>query len=109
MVYALNKYRHYLLGNKLVLFVDHMAFVHLVNKPQLSGRIAQWLLLFQEYDFTAVYKPGRTHGVADLLSQLLNDEPPTGVPDQLPDASLFYVKPEWLQDIVHYLKTGELT
>jgi hypothetical protein len=25
MVYALNKYRHYLLGNKFVFYVDHMA------------------------------------------------------------------------------------
>jgi hypothetical protein len=33
MVYALNKYRHYLLGNKFVFFVDHIAFVYLVNKP----------------------------------------------------------------------------
>ena len=50
MVYALNKYRHYLLGNKFVFYVDHMALVYLVNKPQVSGRIARWLLLFQEYD-----------------------------------------------------------
>jgi hypothetical protein len=33
MVYALNKYRHYLLGNKFVFYVDHTALVHLVNKP----------------------------------------------------------------------------
>ena len=66
MVYALTKYRHYLLGNKLVFYVDHMALVYLVNKPQVSGRIARWLLFFQDYDFTVVYKPGRTHGAADF-------------------------------------------
>jgi hypothetical protein len=33
MVYALNKYHHYLLDDKFVFYVDHMALVHLVNKP----------------------------------------------------------------------------
>ena len=33
MVYALNKYHNYLLGNKFVFYVDCMALVHLVNNP----------------------------------------------------------------------------
>jgi hypothetical protein len=86
MVYVLNKYRYYLLGNKFVFFIDHMALVYMVNKPQVFGRIARWLLLFLEYDFTVVYKPGKTHGVADALSRS-----PTSVEDQLADASLFSV------------------
>jgi hypothetical protein len=52
MVFALQKFRHYLLGNKFVFYVDHMALVYLVNKPQVLGIIARWLLLFLEYDFT---------------------------------------------------------
>jgi hypothetical protein len=106
MVYALNKYRHYLLGNKFVFYVDHMALVNLVNKPQASGRIARWLLLFLEYDFTIVHKPSKLHGMANALSQLPNGKPATGVQDQPTDAGLFYVLPEWLQDIVSYLKIG---
>jgi hypothetical protein len=33
MVFALHKFRHYLLGNKFIFYVDHMALVYLVNKP----------------------------------------------------------------------------
>ncbi len=33
MVYALHKFKHYLLGNWFVFFVDHMALVYLINKP----------------------------------------------------------------------------
>ncbi len=33
MVYVLHKFRHFLLGNKFVFYVDHMAIVYLVNKP----------------------------------------------------------------------------
>jgi hypothetical protein len=52
MVYALHKFCHYLLSNQFVFYVDHMALTYLVNKPQLSGKIVKWLLLFMEYDFT---------------------------------------------------------
>jgi hypothetical protein len=33
MVFVLHKFRHYLLGNMFVFYVDHMALVYLVNKP----------------------------------------------------------------------------
>jgi hypothetical protein len=35
MVFALHKFKHYLLGNKLIFYVDHMALVYLINKPQV--------------------------------------------------------------------------
>jgi hypothetical protein len=81
MVFALHKFRHYLLGNKFVFYVDHMALVYLVNKPQVSRIITRWLLLFLEYDFTVVYKLSRTHVVANvilisklhMMNKLLND------------------------------------
>jgi hypothetical protein len=34
MVFALHKFKHYLLGNKFVFYVGHMALVYLVKKPQ---------------------------------------------------------------------------
>jgi hypothetical protein len=64
MVFVLHKFKHYLLGNKFVFYVDHMALVYLINKPQVSWKITKWLLLFLEYDFIVVYKLGKTHVVA---------------------------------------------
>jgi hypothetical protein len=46
MVYALHKFKHNLLGNMFTFFVNHMALVYLVNKPQSSSRLARWFLLF---------------------------------------------------------------
>ena len=40
MVYAVNKFRHYLLGNRFIFYVDHFSLQYLVNKPQVSGRLA---------------------------------------------------------------------
>jgi hypothetical protein len=33
MIYALKKFRHYLLGNNFIFFMDHQALSYLVNKP----------------------------------------------------------------------------
>jgi hypothetical protein len=72
MVYALHKLRHYLLGNKFTFYLDHMALVYLVNKPQVSNMLAGWLLLFLEYNFKILYKLGRFHLMVDALSRLPN-------------------------------------
>ena len=46
MVYALQKFRHYLLGSNLKMIMDHSTLKYLVNKPMLGGEICRWLLLF---------------------------------------------------------------
>ena len=33
MVYAVNKFHHYLLDNRFIFYVDHLALQYLVNKP----------------------------------------------------------------------------
>ncbi len=70
-----------------------MTLFYLVNKPHVLGRITRWLLLFLEYDFTIMYKLGKTHVVVDVLSRLSNITEPTCVLDQTIDASLFYTWP----------------
>ncbi len=95
----MHKFKHYLLGNKFVFYVDHMAFVYLVNKPQVSGRITRWSLLFFEYDFTIVYKLSKTHVVVDALLRNPNITESIGMPDQTINVSLFYIGPKWLNDV----------
>jgi hypothetical protein len=66
-----------------------MVLVYLVNKPQVSSKLTRWLLLFLEYDFKIVYKPGRLHLMVNALSRLPNHTKPIGVCDQTCDAHLF--------------------
>ncbi len=106
MVFSLHKFKHYLLGNKFVFYVDHMALVYLVNKPQVLGRITKWLLLFLKYDFTIEYRLGKTHVVVDALLRLSDSIEPTSVLDQTIDANLFYTRLEWLNDVNFFLKIG---
>jgi hypothetical protein len=85
-----------------------MVLVYLVNKPHVLRRIIRWLLMFLKYDFTVVYKPGRTHVVTDALSKLLDITKPTGVLDQTTYASLFYTRLEWLNDVNEFLRTRQI-
>ena len=50
------------------------------------------LLLFQEFDFEIVVKPGRLNAGPNHLSRVENGEEPTNIDDGLPDAQLFQVE-----------------
>ena len=66
--YALQKFRHYFLGGNLKMFNDHSTFKCLVNKPGLGGNICHWMILFQEFHFEIIVKPGRFNVGLDHLS-----------------------------------------
>ena len=107
MVYALQKFRHYLLGSHFNMFIDHSALNYLVNKPVLGGRRCRWLILFQEYDFEIIVKPGRLNLGPDHLLRLKSREDPTSLDESLPDAQLFSIQmvDDYFQDIFQYLST----
>jgi len=96
MVFALHKLFHYVLGNKFIFYVDHMVLLYLVRKPQVLRKITYWLLFFFEYDFLVIYKPWKSHFVANALSWMHDLIEESGVPDQTMDVSLFLLQPVWL-------------
>ena len=91
MVYALQKYRHYLLRSHFKMFTDHSALKYLVNKPVLGGKIYRWLIPFQKYDFEVIVKPGRMNARPDHLSRLESGEEPMSMEECLPDVQLFSI------------------
>jgi hypothetical protein len=58
----------------------------------LGGRICRWILLFQEYDFEIIVKPGRMNKGPDHLSRLEHGEVPTSLEDTLPNAQLLAIR-----------------
>jgi hypothetical protein len=107
MVYALQNFIHYLLGSHFNFFTYHSALKYLVNKPSLEGIICQWLLLFHEFSFEVIIKPGRCNVGPDRLSRLESGESGREINYQLPDVELFRVEavPECLEDIIVFLIT----
>ena len=96
------------MGAPFKMFTDHSALKYLVNKPELGGRICRWLLLFQEYDFEIIMKPGRLNARPDHLSQIDSGEEPSNIEDNLPDAQLFSIQItyNYYADIIHFLTIG---
>lgn len=74
------------------MFTDHSTLKYLVNKTVLGGKICWWLLLFQEYDFKVIVKPGRLNVGLDHLPKIETGEEPTSLEDNLPNAQLFEIK-----------------
>ena len=58
MIYSINKFCHSLLGKKFTFHVDHSALLYLVSKQELTGKLAQWSLLLQEFEFDILHRPG---------------------------------------------------
>jgi hypothetical protein len=86
MVYPLHKFKHYLLGKHFKMFTNHSSLKYLVNKTVLEERICRWLLLFQEFDFEVIVKPGKLNVGPDHLSWVNNGEEPSNLEDNFPDA-----------------------
>ena len=49
VVFALEKFRPYLLGVKVTVYSDHSALKHLLEKKDSKPRLIRWMLLLQEF------------------------------------------------------------
>jgi hypothetical protein len=95
-------------GNTLRCSQYHSALKYLVNKLVLGGRICRWLLLFQEFDYEVIFKPGKLNATPDHLSRVTNGEETMNLEDNFPNAQLFSVQitDEYFTDIIQYMSTG---
>ncbi|WVZ97748.1 hypothetical protein U9M48_043262 [Paspalum notatum var. saurae] len=69
VVYALKKWRHYLLGNTCHIYTDHKSLKYIFTQPELNMRQRPWLELIKDYDLEVHYHPGKENVVADALSR----------------------------------------
>ena len=108
MVFAVQKFHHYLLGNYFIFYVDHQALMYLINKVIIQGRLARWMLLLQEYDFKIIHKPGKNYVGADFLSRATPAGEEDSLQTELPDATLFRVEVNTDgAEIAKYLRSGD--
>ncbi|CAL8988482.1 unnamed protein product, partial [Prunus brigantina] len=88
VVFALDKFRSYLLGTKVIIYSDHAALKYLLTKKEAKPRLIRWMLLLQEFDMEIRDKRGCENVVADHLSRLVHEEDPLPIPEAFPDEQL---------------------
>ena len=107
IVFAFDKFRPYLIGNKVVVHTDHSAIKYLMTKIDAKPRLILWVLLLQEFDVEIKDKKGTENLVADHLSQLEGASDDIQVNDDFPDERLLAIEDKravpWFADYVNYL------
>ncbi|CAN6723803.1 unnamed protein product [Malus baccata var. baccata] len=112
VVFALEKFRSYLVGAKVIVYTDHAALKYLLSKKDAKPRLIRWILLLQEFDLEIRDKKGSENVVADHLSRLIiptaSEEDSLPLSESFPDEQLFAVqfRIPWFADIVNYLVKG---
>ena len=110
IIFALEKFRSYLLGSKVIVFTDHAALKFLLSKKETKPRLMRWILLMQEFDIEIKDRRGVENVVADHLSRL-STHVSTPIFDTFPDEHILKIKTQslpWYAHIVNYLVTEKL-
>ena len=110
VIFALEKFRPYLIGSKTVIFTDHSALKYLMTKKEAKAQLIWWILLLQEFDLEIRDKRGVENVVANHLSRIPNAPIVQALINKdFPDEHILAIfKEPWHADIVNYLVTGQL-
>jgi hypothetical protein len=109
VVFAIDKFRSYLVGAKVIVFTDHAALKYLLTKKDAKPRLIRWILLLQEFDTEIKDKSRVENSVADHLSRLhLEHDSSLPINDFLRDDTLLRVdhRDPWYADIVNFMASG---
>ena len=109
MVYALEKFRPYILGSKIIIYTDHAALKYLLSKKEAKPRLIRWELLLQEFDLEIKDKKGSENSVADYLLRL-QISGGGDIGDTFPDEHLLAISSSapWYAHIVNFIVIGSI-
>uniref|UniRef100_A0A2N9I9R8 Reverse transcriptase n=1 Tax=Fagus sylvatica TaxID=28930 RepID=A0A2N9I9R8_FAGSY len=75
LVYASQRLRHYFLAHKIQLMTKSHPIRSLLQRPVLSGRLAQWLLQLSQYEISTETPTAiKSQAIADLLAQFPGED-----------------------------------
>ena len=106
VVFALDKFRSYLIGAPIAVFIDHDTLKYLLSKKDAKAWLICWILFLQEFNIEINDKKGVENVVAYHLSRLTFDEGLKKMPirDSFLGEQLYAVTElPWYAHIVNYL------
>ncbi|CAN6676957.1 unnamed protein product [Malus baccata var. baccata] len=96
VVFALDKFRSYLIGTKVIVFTDHAALKYLLTKKDSKPRLIRWMLLLQEFDIEIQDKKGSENVVADHLRRMVHNEESLPIAETFLDEQLLFIKVDYV-------------
>jgi hypothetical protein len=83
VVHVLKIWRHYIMGTKCQVCMDHKDLKYIFTQQDLNLRQRRWMELIKDYDLEVHYPPGKAILVADALSR--KEQVHSAIVAQLPD------------------------
>jgi hypothetical protein len=85
VVHSLKIWRHYIIGQKCDIYIDHKSLKYIFTQSDLNLRQRRWLELIKDYNLEVHYHPGKANVVADALSRksYANEMRVTPMPEEL--------------------------
>ena len=74
VVWALQKFKGWLLLSQVTVFSDHNPLTFLTEVSTKSSKLTRWALALQEFDLQFKYRAGRTNIPADFMSRSIEDD-----------------------------------
>ena len=79
VVWAVDRFKHYLLGKKFVIVTDHKALTSALEENRSNktyqSRLTRWVDRLLPYQIKITHIPGRDRGIVDYLSREPTGEP----------------------------------
>ena len=91
IVFAYDKFRPYLISNKVIVHIDHSTIKYLMTKKDAKPRLIWWVLVFQEFDLEIKDNKGTENLVTDHLSRLEGPRDEVQVNDDFPDEQILAI------------------
>ncbi|CAN6721003.1 unnamed protein product [Malus baccata var. baccata] len=112
VVFALEKFRSYLIGTKVIVFSDHAALKYLLVNKDAKPRLIRLILLLP-LTWRSRIRKGSENVVADHLSRFVHsntEEDFIPLRESFPDEQLFSLKATnpWYADIINYKVTKKI-
>ena len=109
VVYAVEKFRPYMLGSKIITYTDHATLKYLLSKKEAKPRLIRWVLFLQEFDLEIKDKKGSENSVADQLLRL-HVPGARDIGDSFPNMHLLAISRHapWFAHIVNFSGTGSI-
>ncbi|KAL5850318.1 hypothetical protein ACOSQ4_008331 [Xanthoceras sorbifolium] len=104
IVYAVQKWRAYLHGNRFTIKTDHHSLKYFLEQKITTLMQQKWLTKLLGYDYVISYKKGKENVVADGLSRAFQEE------EEPSYLALTATKPAWVQEVIEsYYKDPKAT